>query len=321
LKETVAVIGNTGWGRTIASFLSRDGHDVRLLARTESEVVALRQLSVEYRPTCMAQDAMEGAGCVVWAVPSQTVRANALSVRDAVPADACQVSVAKGLEVETGKRMTEVLQDALGLERTRALCALSGPNLADEIARGLPAATVVASSDAAVARRVKSVFGSHRFITVVTDDVIGVELAGALKNIVALGAGMMDGLRLGDNAKAAFIAFAWSEVIAFGVALGARESTFYGLAGFGDVVATCVSDLSRNHRVGCEVARGRPLQDVLSSMHQVAEGVHTAKAVRQLAVRLDLDAPIMLSIYRVLFEGYPLTKAVARFTGRVGRAA
>jgi len=321
LNETVAVVGNTGWGRTIASFLARDGHDVRLLARTESETEALRELSVAYRPTHVAHDALGGAAFVVWAVPSQTVRANASSIVDVIPADACQVSVAKGLEVETGKRMTEVLQDVLGAERTRALCALSGPNLADEIARGLPAASVVASNDAVVARRVQSVFGSHRFITVVTDDVIGVELAGALKNIVALGAGMMDGLGLGDNAKAAFIAFAWSEVIAFGVALGARESTFYGLAGFGDVVATCVSDLSRNHRVGCEVARGRPLSEVLSSMHQVAEGVHTAKAVRQLALRLNLEAPIMLSIYRVLFEGYPLTKAVARFTGQVGRPA
>ena len=135
-----------------------------------------------------------------------------------------------------------------------------------------------------------------------------------------LGAGMMDGLGLGDNAKAAFIAFAWSEVIAFGVAMGARESTFYGLAGFGDVVATCVSDLSRNHRVGCEVARGRSLSEVLAAMHQVAEGVHTAQAVRRLAVELNIDAPIMMSIYRVLFEGYPLTKAVARFTGQVGRA-
>ncbi len=321
MSETVTVIGNTGWGRTIAWFLSRSGHDVRLLARTESEAVALRELSVKYRPTHVAQDALDGTGCIVWAVPSQTVRANALSVAHVVPTHACQVSVAKGLEVETGKRMTEVLGDVLGADCTRTLCALSGPNLADEIARGLPAASVVASTDAAVARRVQTAFGSHRFITVVTDDVIGVELAGALKNIVALGAGMMDGLGLGDNAKAAFIAFAWSEVIAFGVAMGARESTFYGLAGFGDVVATCVSDLSRNHRVGCEVARGRPLAEVLSSMHQVAEGVYTAKAVRQLADRLNLEAPIMLSIYRVLFEGYPLTKAVARFTGRVGRPA
>jgi glycerol-3-phosphate dehydrogenase (NAD(P)+) len=305
----------------MASVLSRGGHDVRLLARTEAEAVALQARSVEFHPTHLPQDALRDAGCVVWAVPSQTVRANALSVVDCVPSQACQVSAAKGLEVDSGKRMTEVLLDVLGADRARGICVLSGPNLADEIGRGLPAASVIASSDAGVARKVQTIFGSHRFITVVTDDVVGVELAGALKNIVALGAGMMDGLGLGDNAKAAFIAFAWSEVIAFGVAMGARESTFYGLAGFGDVVATCVSNLSRNHRVGCEVARGRPLQEVLASMHQVAEGVHTAKAVRQLVVKLDIEAPIMMSIYRVLFEGYPLTKAVARFTGQVGRAA
>lgn len=321
MSDAVAVVGNTGWGRTMASFLARGGHDVRLLARTEAEAVALQARSVEFHPTHLPQDALREAGCVVWAVPSQTVRVNALAVVDCVPSQACQVSAAKGLEVDSGMRMTEVLQDVLGPERARGICALSGPNLADEIARGLPAATVIASSDAGVARKVQAIFGSHRFITVVSDDVVGVELAGALKNIVALGAGMMDGLGLGDNAKAAFIAFAWSEVISFGVAMGARESTFYGLAGFGDVVATCVSNLSRNHRVGCEVARGRPLQEVLASMHQVAEGVHTAKAVRQLAFKLDIEAPIMMSIYRVLFEGYPLTKAVARFTGQVGRAA
>ena len=216
--------------------------------------------------------------------------------------------------------MTEVILDVLGPSGMRGVCALSGPNLAGEIARGLPAASVIASGTPEVAQEVQGLFGSLRFVTVTSDDVIGVELAGALKNVVALGAGMMDGLGLGDNAKAAFIAFTWSEVIAFGVAMGARESTFYGLAGIGDVVATCVSDLSRNHHVGCEIARGRRLEDVLASMHQVAEGVYTARAVNRLSRELHIQAPIMVSIYQALYDGYPVAKAVARFTGQVQRA-
>ncbi len=316
----VAVVGNTGWGNTLAALLSRNVFRVDLLTRTVEETRELCARNIEYHPTHLPGEALDEAQCVVWAVPSQTMRRNVESLRELLSPDLCHVSVSKGLEVSTGKRMTEVIVDVIEANSFRGVCALSGPNLAGEIASGLPAAAVVACADARIAHEVQSLFGSHRFITVSSDDVIGVELAGALKNVVALGAGMMDGLGLGDNAKAAFIAFAWSEVIAFGVAMGARESTFYGLAGIGDVVATCVSDLSRNHFVGCEVARGRRLQDVLESMHQVAEGVHTAQAVYRLAGELRIEAPIMMSIYRALFEGYPVGKTVARFTGQVQRA-
>lgn len=315
----VAVIGNTGWGRTIASLLARNMADVCLLTRSSAETESLNQSGVEHRVSHMATDALDGSDYVVWAVPSQTMRANVTSLREALSSDQCHVSVAKGMEVDSGRRMTEVIQDVLGFTGMRGVCALSGPNLAGEIARGLPAASVVASSSPILAQEVQSLFSSPRFVVVTTDDVIGVEFAGALKNVVAIGAGMMDGLCLGDNAKAAFIAFTWSEVIAFGVAVGARESTFYGVAGFGDVVATCVSDLSRNHFVGCEIARGRRLATVLKAMRQVAEGVHTAKAVYRLANELNIAAPIMISIYRALYEGYPVAKAVAKFTGQVQR--
>lgn len=315
----VAVVGNTGWGRTIASLLLRNVTDVCLLTRTAPETESLRRSGVEYGVAHNPAEALRGSDYVIWAVPSQTMRANVSALRQTLHSDLCHVSVAKGLEVDSGRRMTEVIQEVLGFTGMRGVCALSGPNLAEEISRGLPAASVVASSSSVLTQEVQSLFSSPRFVTVVTDDVIGVELAGALKNVVALGAGMMDGLGLGDNAKAAFIAFTWSEVIAFGVALGARESTFYGVAGFGDVVATCVSDLSRNHFVGCEIARGRRLGEVLDAMHQVAEGVHTAKAVYRLSNELHIAAPIMLSIYRALFEGYPVGKAVARFTGQVQR--
>jgi len=317
--SNVVVVGSTGWGRTIASLLSRNVSQVRVLTRSADEARELEAGTPSLRATHRPGEAFADAEYVIWAVPSQTMRSNVTSVREWLPADACHVSVAKGLEVETGKRMTEVILDVLGFTGGRGVCALSGPNLAGEIARGLPAASLVASASPVLASEVQTLFRSPRFIVVASDDVVGVELAGALKNVVALGAGMMDGLSLGDNAKAAFIAFTWTEVIAFGAAMGARESTFYGLAGIGDVVATCVSDLSRNHFVGCEIARGRRLDEVLQSMHQVAEGVHTSRAVHRLASRLHIEAPIMLSIYRALYEGYPVAKAVARFTGQVQR--
>lgn len=315
----VVVVGNTGWGNTIAALLAKNRSQVCLLTRTSEEELVARGNSVEYARSHVPLEALEGADCVVWAVPSQTMRENVSAVKESLPPDLCHVSASKGLEVGTGMRMTEVILDVVGPADLRGVCAISGPNLATEISCGLPAAAVVASADLRVAQEVQSMFASHRFVAVTSDDVIGVELAGALKNVVALGAGMMDGLGLGDNAKAAFIAFAWSEVIAFGAALGARESTFHGLAGVGDVVATCVSDLSRNHFVGSEIARGRKLEDVLISMHQVAEGVHTAQAVHRLATELRIQAPIMMSIYRALFEGFPVAKAVARFTGSMQR--
>jgi len=317
--KKIAVVGNTSWGNTIAALLARSGLDAWLVTRSEEETLLLLDSGLGYSPTHREQEALEGTRFVVWAVPSQTMRANATRLRGAFGPDVCHVSAAKGLEVESGMRMTQVLEAVLGGGPLRGLCALSGPNLASEISSGLPAASVVASADIDLAKEVQSLFGSDRFITVTSDDLIGVELAGALKNIVALGAGMMDGLGLGDNAKAAFIAFTWSEVISFGVALGARESTFYGLAGIGDVVATCVSDLSRNHSVGYEIARGRGLDDVLGSLHHVAEGIHTTRAVQRLVSGLGVEAPIMMSIYRILFEGYPVAKTVARFTGQLQR--
>jgi len=320
LAGRIVVVGNTGWGNTIASLLSRSERDAWLITRSAEESLNLRASGVDYQCTELPEVALDGARMVVWAVPSQTMRANVSALAELLPGDACHVSVSKGLEVDTGLRMTQIIEEVIGRDRMAGVCALSGPNLAGEIFQGLPAASVVASTNEILARYVQDTLGANRFITAHSDDVVGVELAGALKNIVALGAGMMDGLSLGDNAKAAFIAFTWSEVIAFGVAMGAREETFYGLAGIGDVVATCVSDLSRNHRVGCEVARGRTLEEILGSMHQVAEGVHTARAVKRLADEMHIDTPIMGSIYTVLFEGCPVAKAVARFTGAVRRS-
>jgi glycerol-3-phosphate dehydrogenase (NAD(P)+) len=212
------------------------------------------------------------------------------------------VSVAKGLEADTGKRMSEVIVEEVVVPLAHGVSVLSGPNLSKEIDHGLPATSVVAAEDIEVAKRVQKLLESPHFYVFVSDDLVGVELCGALKNVIAIGAGILDGLDLGNNAKAAFITMGWNEVVSLGKAMGARESTFYGLAGFGDLIATGNSPLSRNHYVGYELGKGRPLGEVMASMTNVAEGIDTTAAAYRLAKRLRLELPTIDLVYGVLFE-------------------
>jgi len=275
--------------------------------------MCIRDRTHGYSSTSCIGEAMEGSDLVIWAVPSQRLRQNVVHAREHVTASMLLMSAAKGLEMDSGKRMSEVLGEEIASALRPHICVLSGPNLAAEISQGLTAASVVAAGQIAVAERARELMGSPRFLLSATDDVIGVELAGALKNIVALGAGMMDGLGLGENAKAAFVTWSWAEIVSLGVALGARASTFYGLAGMGDLAATCAGNLSRNHYLGYEVAKGRSLEEVNASMSQVVEGVGTTMAVHQLAQRSNLKAPIADLIYRVLFENLPVPRTLADF--------
>jgi len=223
------------------------------------------------------------------------------------------MSAAKGLEVDSGKRMSQVLAEEIAPSSRGRICVLSGPNLAGEIARGLPAGSIIAAQDIGLAERARELTESPKFVVSTSDDVVGVELGGALKNVIALGAGMMDGLGLGDNAKGAYIAWGWSEVVSLGVTLGARATTFYGLAGLGDLVTTCASTLSRNHYVGYELAKGRSLSDISASMKYVAEGVATTAAAHRLAKDHALRLPIINLIHGVLFEGLPPRRALTGF--------
>ncbi len=223
------------------------------------------------------------------------------------------ISAAKGLEIDTGKRMSQVMAEEVPSTFEKQICALSGPNLAKEIAQGLPAAAMIASQNIAIAERVRDLISSPKFLLFPTSDITGVELGGALKNIVALGAGMIDGLGLGDNAKAAFVTWNWKEVISLGAALGAQVETFHGLAGLGDFVATCVSNLSRNHYVGFELAKGRPLKEITDSMSQVAEGIYTSMAIHKIIPKLNIETPIINRVYQVLFENLPANEALADF--------
>ena len=323
----VGVVGTTTWGTTLAIIAARAGVDVGLWARTAAEADAIRSTGENRRflpgvklpggvnVTSSPSEALGEAGVVIVAVPSRTMRANARAVKDAVSASCVVVSATKGLEIDSGKRMSEVLAEELPQVREN-LCALSGPNLAPEIVAGKLSSTVVASASQEAADRVQALLTSPRFRVYTNRDIVGVELGGALKNIVALGAGVCDGIDIGDNAKATFITRGIAEIARLGVAAGADLMTFAGLAGIGDLIATCSSTLSRNHQVGEELARGKSLKEIMGSMTQVAEGVDTTRAALRLAASLGVEMPITQVTHDVLFEGLEIRQGIADLMGR-----
>jgi glycerol-3-phosphate dehydrogenase (NAD(P)+) len=313
----VTIIGNTSWGNTLGVLLSDKGATVKLWARSEAEAKELNQGEHSYSSTSHIGEALNGADLAIWAVPSQRLRENVSQAKNYLTNSMLLMSAAKGLEVDSGKRMSQVLAEEIAPSLRKQICVISGPNLAKEVAQGLPAAAVIAAQDIALAERARKLMGSPKFFLSASDDVIGVELGGALKNIIALGAGMIDGLGLGDNAKGAFIAWGWAEVVSLGVTSGARAGTFYGLAGLGDLIATCASTLSRNHYVGYELAKGRSLSEISASMPNVAEGVATTAAVHKLAKNQGLKLPIINLIYGILFEGLPPSRVLSKFEGLV----
>lgn len=325
----ITVVGVTAWGLTLAQVAAHGGAHVRLLARDGEEADIVRQhrthpgrtTDVCLPPTvdCLSATgaALADSGLVLLAVPAQAMRATLNRAAPFLMPGAVLVSAAKGLEIATGLRMTEVMGSACP---GHPVAALSGPNLAGEIARGLPATTVAASVSTAAAERVQAALNSSTFRVYTHDDVVGVELGGALKNIIALGAGINDGLCYGDNAKAAFITRGLAEITRLGVTLGANPLTFAGLSGIGDLVATCASPLSRNRQVGEALGRGRRLEDVLAGLGHVAEGVPTTAAAYRLARRHGVDMPIVEGMHSVLFDGLPPVDAARALMGREPRA-
>ena len=316
----VAVIGDTTWGKTLANLLAARGARVSVWTRTDSRAGELTKNAVSQGDfhnrltfTGSIEEALDGSEFVVCAVPAQRMRQNLRLSSSYLGSSTVLVSAAKGLEAETGKRMSEVIADELPSVSQNGICALSGPNLSAEINQGLPATSVVAGQDLQVAGEVQRLLDSPEFTVFVSDDIVGVELCGALKNVIAVGAGIMDGLELGNNAKAAFITLGWKDVVALGAALGAKPETFYGLAGLGDLIATGNSSLSRNHYVGYELGKGRPLSEIIKSMTQVAEGVDTAIAAHKLVNKAKLEAPIINLVYSVLFESLPPAEISLRF--------
>ena len=313
IMAKATIIGNTTWGNTLGTLLSNNGVTVTLWARSEGEAEQLNHEKHSYASTSDIAEATDGTELVILAVPSQKFRENITQIKHHLSNRTILMSAAKGLEVDSGKRMSQIIEEEVPPLK-KQICVLSGPNLAKEIAQGLPAASVLAAQDIITAKKAKDLLRSPRFLIFTTDDVAGVELSGALKNIIALGAGMIDGLGLGDNAKAAFVALSWNEVVSLGLALGAKKDTFYGLAGLGDLIATCASTLSRNHYVGYHLAQGRSLVEISTSMPQVAEGVTTTLAVHQLTRKLSLEAPIAEIIHDILFQNKPATELIASFS-------
>ena len=227
------------------------------------------------------------------------------------------VSATKGLETDSGLRMSQILGEELPTEAHGRICALSGPNLAREILQGAPSSTVIASDDLGSATRAQDLVTSPRFRVYTNDDIAGVEFGGALKNIIAIGSGICDGLGFGDNAKAAFMTRGMAEITRLGVAGGANPITFAGLAGMGDLVATCSSRLSRNHHVGEELAKGRTLEQIRAAMTNLAEGIDTTSAALLLAERLDVDMPITRATHDVLAGRVDLQRAISELMERV----
>ena len=325
---TIGVVGTTGWGTTLAIITAREGHTVRLLARTGQEAARLRlanensrylpgasfhpAMRVTHDPT----EALGGADLTILAVPSDTLRQNVKDVGEYFDNETVIVSAVKGLEIETGSRMSEVIRQELDGAAPIPICALSGPNLAREIIRGKLSSTVVASPDEDAAKKAQSILNSFVFRVYTNTDIIGVELGGTLKNIIAIGAGICDGLQMGDNTKGAFITRGLVEIARLAVAAGARQMTLAGLAGMGDLIATCSSDLSRNHQVGILLSRGKSLAEIRSEMHNVAEGINTTAAARAMAAELGVEMPITEVTYGILFEGMSVDKAVAELMGR-----
>lgn len=324
-----AVIGAGAWGTALADLLARNGHDTVLWAREDDVVAGVNEhnengrflagvpLAPALRATSDMVAALDGRTLVIYAPPSHVLRRVAEAGARVVAPDATLAVASKGIEQDTLEVMTDVVARALP---GRDVVAISGPSFAAEVAARQPTAIVAASRDEAAGVRLQRALTSPEFRVYTHHDVLGVELGGALKNVMAVATGMLEGLGLGFNSRAALITRGLAEMTRLGVALGADAATFAGLTGLGDLVLTCTGSLSRNRTVGVDIGRGRSLDEVLASRETVAEGVLNTRSARALADRAGVEMPIVNVVHRVLFDGAPVRGAVADLMGRASRA-
>ena len=307
----VCVLGAGSWGTSVATLASRNTPTVLWArraetadeinrARTNERYLPGAKLPRALRATASLEEAVRDADVIAVGVPSHGQRAVLEEVRKFIRPWVPLISLSKGLEQGTHLRMTEVIRELLPDRRAGVL---TGPNLAREIIAGFAAASVIAIDDEMIARQLQDVFHSGMFRVYTNRDVIGCELGGALKNVIAIAVGMGDGLGVGDNTRSAVITRGLAEMTRLGVALGGRAETFAGLAGMGDLVATCISPQSRNRHVGEQLGRGRKIEEIIAGMHMVAEGVKTTKVVLELAARVGVAMPIAREVHGVLYEG------------------
>ena len=310
----VAVVGAGSWGTAFATIPAEKGVDTVLWARrpevadevnshhTNSRYLPDLPLPPSLTSTADLDKALHGADVVVMAVPSHAFREVFRGAAEHIEGDAPVVSLTKGLEGDTQKRMTEVMADEAGVPPER-LAVVSGPNLAKEVMRRMPSASVVACTDPSTAETLQSLFMAPFFRVYTNPDVVGCELCGAMKNVIAIAAGIADGMGFGDNSRASLITRGLAEMARLGTKLGANTLTFAGLAGMGDLVATCISKLSRNRGVGEELGRGRSLESIVTEMNMVAEGVKTSRPLLALARETGVDVPLCEHVVKVLYEG------------------
>lgn len=312
--SSVGVIGSGAWGTTLARLLASKGVETTLWEHDPERASAMqiqRENSIflpgfrfpdTLRVTSDLASAVRGQELLLLVTPSQRLRENLRLLAPVLATNTLLVSATKGIELGTLKRMTEIICEEIPDARQR-LAALSGPNLSREVAEEKPTAAVVAAYAPTIALRARAMLTTEHFRVYNSNDVVGIELGGALKNIIAIGAGLNDGMGFGENAKAAFITRGLAEISRLGVAAGANPLTFAGLAGIGDLVATCASPLSRNQQLGRRLAAGEKLENILASTHSVAEGVYTTRAALQFAARYHVEMPITRQLGLILFEG------------------
>ncbi len=319
----IGVIGAGGWGTALAILLAEKGHDVGLwqfesdqvegMIRTRENAVYLPGVRIPERVLISGKlsDAVPDREMVVFAVPCQYARSVAREAASMLAAKSLVVNVAKGIENETLKRMSEVLLEEIGGLTPDRVATLSGPSHAEEVSRKIPTTVVTASNDRSTAERIQDAFMTPSFRVYTNSDIIGVELGGALKNVIALASGICDGLGFGDNTKGALLTRGLAEMTRLGVTMGGKPETFAGLSGMGDLITTCISKHSRNRYVGEAIAEGRTLEEILDSMVMVAEGVRTTRSVAELSEKLSVEMPICEQMNLVLFEGKPPREAIA----------
>jgi glycerol-3-phosphate dehydrogenase (NAD(P)+) len=323
--KRTAIIGAGGWGTALAALWSKRGNKITLWGRSAGRVEQLKESreNTDYLPgvklpdevvvTAELSDCSE-ADLIVFVTPSVALRGIAARLQGLISERRpTLLSCTKGIEHGTGLRMSEILREYFPeLE----VAVLSGPNLAAEVARDLPTATVLGCGEAGCAAALQAHLGSERFRVYTSDETVGIELGGALKNVLAIPAGVIDGFGFGDNSKAALVTRSLAELLRLGVAMGGRPSTFYGLSGAGDLIATCFSRHSRNRRVGEQLGRGQTIDQISAGMQMVAEGVPTAKGAYEWARKLGIETPIIDQVHAVLYEGKAPAQAMQELLGR-----
>lgn len=326
--QEVTVVGGGSWGTALADLLARKGSAVKLWVREEELCASINEdrentlflpgvkLSENLTATSSLEEAVSGASAILSVVPSHFIKEVFTGVAPFIDASATVVSASKGIEEATGRTASQLLSDVLPEANRERITVVSGPTFAKEVLAGKPACVVAASASTEAAALVQRIFSTPAFRVYTNRDVIGVELGGALKNVIALAAGASDGLDLGCNARAALITRGLVEMTRLGVALGAKAETFAGLSGMGDLVLTCTGELSRNRSVGFAIGGGKTLDEVLSEMKMVAEGVKTSLAVRELARERGVDMPIVEVVCKVLYEGESPKEAVMELMER-----